>query len=213
MSKSPFSPLKLDLLFLFLHKEGQVLDVGAGELHYSRWTREHFPLVNIIALDLLPQQSENRIVYRQVDLEAGVEAESDSCSSVMVFDIIEHIAQEAFFIAELARVLEQGGVMIGSVPHALDGFLPHYNLTFLNKSDVTHRRYYTCESLYQSLENAGFTDIQIFPKGGISPHVIAEFFPMWSRWLIKKCVSIGLRLGLLSDGGLRSDLHFVAYKK
>ena len=175
--------------------------------------REQFPEVNIVALDLLSQESENRIAYRTVDLEVGTEMPSESCQSVVVFDVIEHIAREDFFVAELARVLAPGGVLVGSVPHDVDGFLPAYNLTFFHRSDVTHKRYYTLESLCAVLEKAGFVSVQISPDGGISPHVIAEFFPAWSRWVVKKMVSVGLRLGLLSNGDLKSDLFFVAYKK
>ena len=213
MSNSLFSPIKLRLLSQFLHKKGQVLDVGCGRLHYARWMREQFPEVNIVALDLLSQESENRIAYRTVDLEVGTEMPSESCQSVVVFDVIEHIAREDFFVAELARVLAPGGVLVGSVPHDVDGFLPAYNLTFFHRSDVTHKRYYTLESLCAVLEKAGFVSVQISPDGGISPHVIAEFFPAWSRWVVKKMVSVGLRLGLLSNGDLKSDLFFVAYKK
>lgn len=213
MSHSPFSPVKLSLLSRFLRTHGRVLDVGCGKLHYARWIRENFPSVTIVALDLLQQESEERIFYRQVDLEAGVEEGAESFESVVVFDVIEHIAHEGFFIADLQRVLKPGGVLVGSVPHDVDGFLPAYNLTFFHRSDVTHKRYYTIESLSDRLEKAGFVQIQIFSKGGISPHVMAEFFPVWSRWLVKKMVSIGLKLGLLTDGNLPSDLFFVAYKK
>ena len=93
MSNSPFSPIKLDLLSRFLHPKGQVLDVGCGRLHYARWIAERFPLVTILALDLLPQEPQGRIAYKVVDLEVGVEAASDSCSSVVVFDVIEDIAR------------------------------------------------------------------------------------------------------------------------
>jgi len=212
MSHSPFSPLKLNLLSQFLHDQGKVLDVGCGKLHYARWIREHLPSVTIVALDLLQQESEERILYRHVDLEAGIEEDTESFESVVVFDVIEHISREEFFISELLRVLKPGGVLVGSVPHDADGFLPAYNLTFFHRSDLTHKRYYTQELLGDVLETAGFSDVQIVLGGGISPHVMAEFFPAWSRWLVKKMVSVGLKLGVLTNGNLQSDLFFVAYK-
>ncbi len=212
MSHSPFSPVKLDLLSQFL-RAGHVLDVGCGKLHYARWIRQNFHRATITALDLLDQGSEERIVYRKADLEQGIPEKDFAYSSVVAFDVIEHIQSVDFFVIDLYRVLEPGGVLVGSVPHDRDGFLPQYNLTFFHRSDLTHKRYYTRETLVACLQKAGFERVQVFPGGGISPHVVAEFFPVWTRWLVKKLVSLGLRMGLVSDGGLKSELFFVAYKK
>lgn len=212
MSCSPFSPIKLKLLSDFL-KSPHVLDVGSGRLYYARWIKNHFPGTIVTALDMFDQDLEPEIVYVKTDLERGIPCEESVFETVIAFDVIEHIQNEQLFIDDLFRVLVVSGVLIGSVPHDADGFLPAYNLTFFHRSDVTHKRYYTVDFLTVALKKAGFTDVVVMPGGGISPHVISEFFPKFLRWAVKKIISLGYKIGFLSDGNLRSDLFFVAYKK
>ena len=212
MSCSPFSPIKLKLLSDFLQLS-RVLDVGSGPLHYARWIKNHFSGTMVTALDMFDQDSEPGIVYVKTDLERGVPCGERAFETVVAFDVIEHIQNEQLFIDDLFRVLVLGGVLIGSVPHDADGFLPAYNLTFFHRSDVTHKRYYTVDSLTVALKKAGFVDVVVTPGGGISPQVISEFFPSFLRCVVKKLVSLGCRVGFLNDGHLQSDLFFVAYKK
>ena len=214
MSKcaSGCSPFKLDLLESSV-RGLQVLDLGAGTLQYSRWIKERFGDVLVTAVDMIDQKSPANLKYVRANLEDPLALESEQFSTVVAFDVIEHIEDEAGIVSEIMRLLASGGVLIGSVPHDDDGFLPEYNLTFYHRSDLSHKRYYTVQSVTNLLKDAGFSGVVVTPAGGIPPHVFAEFLPELFRWPMKKVIGICLRLGLLNDNRLKSDLFFVAYKK
>ncbi len=212
MEKSSYSPFKLDLLQKYILGP-RVVDLGAGRLVYSRWLRKHVPDLAVTAVDLFVQEAEPGIEYVVADLECELPFADVFFDSVVAFDVIEHIAHESLFVSEMLRVLRPGGILIGSVPHDEDLFLPEYNLTFYHRSDVTHKRYYTQETLQQCLHAAGFSTIQIWPEGGVSPHVFAEFFPGQLRWFVKKIISLLRWCCLINIDRLKSDLFFVALKK
>jgi len=68
---------------------------------------------------------------------------------VVVADMIEHVAHEAAFVAELARVLKPGGRLVVNTPHARDTALRRLRLS-LGQTDEKHghlRPGYTRESL------------------------------------------------------------------
>ena len=212
MQKSEYSPVKLAIIEKYI-SGNKILDLGAGKLLYSRWIREKFSDSSIVAIDMIEQDSLEGITYLTADLEQKIPLDSSSFSTVFAFDVIEHISNEMLFVSEINRLLSPGGVLIGSVPHDKDLFLPEYNLTFYHRSDLTHKRYYTQESLRKALDVAGFSGVDIFAEGGVSPHVFAEFFPESLRWVFKKMISVALKLRIISTQRLKSDLFFVATKQ
>lgn len=206
------SDVKLGYIKKYLQNE-KILDVGAGQCYYSDWIVQHYPSTQIVALDHIdPEKLPSQITYHKVDLEQSICLPEKTFSTILAFDIIEHIAHEQEFIAELYRLCKPGGVLIGSVPHDDDKFLPAYNLTFNHRSDLTHKRYYIPETLYTCLHAAGFEKIIIDKQGGASPQVIAEFFPAIVQPIIKKCVGLLRRIGIINTQVLSSDLFFIAYK-
>jgi 2-polyprenyl-3-methyl-5-hydroxy-6-metoxy-1,4-benzoquinol methylase len=211
VSKSLYSPFKLQLLTDFLRGK-HILDLGAGTLGYSRWIVQHFSDVHVTAIDMIDQDSEQKITYLNADLEKPIAMGSASFSTIVAFDVIEHIANESLFVSEISRLLTSGGVLIGSVPHDADGFLPDYNVTFYHRSDLTHKRYYLTHRLQENLEQAGFIDIKILPAGGVPPHIFAEYFPSYLRWGVKKLIGFCVFLRILNDQRLKSDLFFVVRK-
>lgn len=214
MSKSAVgcSPIKLDLLSC--HVQGpHILDLGAGRLYYASWVLKHFSDVSVVAVDMLEQASRPGITYLKANLEHPLSLPPESFSTVIAFDVIEHIENERQIVSEIARVLAPNGVLIGSVPHDDDGFLPAYNVTFYHRSDITHKRYYTVASLTDLLESTGLSDVVVTPAGGVPAHIFAEFFPSFLRWPMKKLIGLCVRLGLLNNNRLKSDLFFVARKR
>ena len=212
MQKSEYSPVKLAIIEKYISGK-KILDLGAGKLLYSTWIREKFSDSSIVAIDMIEQDSLEGVEYFTADLEQKIPLDSLSFSTVLAFDVIEHISNETLFVSEINRLLSVGGVLVGSVPHDKDLFLPEYNLTFYHRSDLTHKRYYTQESLRKTLEVASFSGVEIFAEGGVSPHVFAEFFPKSLRWVVKKMISVALKLRIISTQRLKSDLFFVATKQ
>ncbi len=200
-------------IYIQTHLQGTaILDVGCGQGHYSTWLKMQQPSLSITAIDHLVLPDTQDFMYLQLDLEQAIPLPDNSFDTILAFDIIEHIAQEASFINQLHRLCKPGGMLVGSVPHDNDAFLPAYNLTFYHRSDLTHKRYYVPASLEKALNTAGFSVVTLDGKGGVSPQVIAEFFPAPLRTLVKKTVGLLRRGGIIRTDRLQSDLFFVAKK-
>jgi SAM-dependent methyltransferase len=209
---SGISEVKISYLERFV-KPARILDVGAGTCQYSLWLRERFPQASITAVDhVMPAQALS-FDFQCLDLEKSLPFEDGSFQTVLAFDVIEHIDNVDFLMQELHRILQPGGVIVGSVPHDDDKFLPAYNLTFYHRSDVTHKRYYVPKSLQELFEKQGLHEVQTWLEGGISPQVFAEFFPSVIKPVVKKGIGLLRRLGVVNASALKSDLFFVAYKK
>ncbi|MFA6527144.1 MAG: methyltransferase domain-containing protein [Candidatus Babeliales bacterium] len=194
-------------------KGSAVLDVGAGDGHYLAWLAAENPTLALVAIDHKEPPNAPTFTYHQADLEKPIDFPDHSFSTILAFDILEHITHEQQLIAHIFRICRTGGIIIGSVPHDNDAFLPDYNLTFYHRSDLTHKRYYTKETLHALLERAGFHTITINGKGGVNPHVIAEFFPRGTRYIIKKIIGGLRRIGIINTNLLTSDLFFIAQKQ
>ncbi|MFH1254483.1 MAG: class I SAM-dependent methyltransferase [bacterium] len=211
-SNNNLSDVKLSYLKNFLQGQS-ILDVGSGKCFYSQWLQQQNPNLNITAVDCIDLESiPYHIGYLKLDLESTFPFRDQSFDTIIAFDVIEHIENETQLINELNRVCKKDGVIIGSVPHDNDKFLPNYNLTFYHRSDLTHKRYYLPEMLYSKLCPAGFNIKTVELHGGINPQVIAEFFPKPTRFLIKKIIGIFRRIGFINIEILKSDLFFVAKK-
>jgi SAM-dependent methyltransferase len=167
----------------------------------------------LFAIDLQhPPGLDEAITFFTYNLEEDIPLANEVFDTVLAFDIVEHINQEQNFLSELFRLCKPGGVLIGSVPHDNDLFLPAYNLTFYHRSDLTHKRYYTPESIKKAISNAGFIDCHVSKEGGVSPQVFAEFFPHRLQWVIKKTIGFLRRCGVINTKKLSSDLFFTAKK-
>ncbi|KKQ11853.1 MAG: methyltransferase domain-containing protein [Candidatus Babeliales bacterium] len=211
-SDNKLSDVKLSYLKNFIQGQS-ILDVGSGQCFYSQWLHQRDSNFNITAVDCVDlEQTPSHIGYLKLNLESTFPFQDQSFDTIIAFDVIEHIENETQLINELNRVCKNDGIIIGSVPHDNDKFLPDYNLTFYHRSDLTHKRYYLPETLYSKLCAAGFDIKTVELHGGINPQVIAEFFPKHTRFLIKKIIGMFRRMGLINIEILKSDLFFVAKK-
>jgi SAM-dependent methyltransferase len=136
-----------------------VLDVGAGSCPY----RGFFAHCRYIAQDLAqlaPDQLRGRKGYGPLDIISNINSlpiKSSIIDVVLCTEVIEHIAQPIRVMYEIARVLKPGGVLLLSAPlrsglhqepfHYYGGFTPYWYKKFLTE--------------------AGFTEIQITPVGGL----------------------------------------------
>ena len=211
-SDNKLSDVKLSYLKNFLHGQS-ILDVGSGQCFYSQWLHQQDPNLNITAVDYIDiDPKPSNIGYLKLNLESIFPFQDESFDTILIFDVIEHIENETQLINELNRVCKNNGIIIGSVPHDNDKFLPYYNLTFYHRSDLTHKRYYLPETIYSKFCATGFDIKTIDLHGGINPQVIAEFFPKSIQFLVKKIIGIFRRIGLVNVKVLKSDLFFVAKK-
>jgi 2-polyprenyl-3-methyl-5-hydroxy-6-metoxy-1,4-benzoquinol methylase len=207
------SSVKLE--YLKKHVSGlSVLDVGAGRCYYSKWLSKHSPERTITAIDKLDLENKDYSGFKYVkyDLEKSFPFQDQTFDTILAFDVIEHIENEKQIAREIYRVAKTGGIIIGSVPHDNDGFLPAYNLTFKHRKDLTHKRYYTEECLEKTLADSGFSEVLIGFHGNVQPQIFAEFFPHKIQFLIRKTIGLMRRIGIINTQRLSSDLFFIAKK-
>lgn len=131
---------------------GKVLDLGAGreQASYHRFFKKD-PAAQIQPLD---QGLDG------IDLEKDRLPQSDSTvNQILAFNLLEHIFNYNYVLAEALRVLKPGGQIIGAVPF-LVGFHP----------DPYDYFRFTSEALEKILSQAGFGEIKtkIFGRGPFS---------------------------------------------
>ncbi len=195
------------------HLKGRdILDVGSGYAYYSEWLATNNSNLRVIALDQLDLMSCKGVEFVKADLEQPIPFPRDYFDTILVFDVIEHIVHEESLLDELHRICRPSGVIIGSVPHSDDYFLPAYNLTFYNRTDMTHKRYYAIDTLKRLLNNHGFDVVTVDAQGIVPPNLFAEFFPRLIKPLVKKGIGLLRRMRVINPYILSSDLFFVAQK-
>ncbi|PCI74052.1 hypothetical protein COB28_02705 [Candidatus Dependentiae bacterium] len=206
------SDVKLKYLNRFV-KESAILDLGAGNCQYSEWIKLMLPKADITAVDHTNSDSPKDVSFHCLDIEKKLPFDDSSFETIIAFDILEHINSVDILLDELFRVLKPGGIILGSVPHDEDHFLPAYNLTFYHRSDVTHKRYYVPKTLIKTLTEHNFINAETWLEGGVSPAVFAEFFPRLIKPVVKKAIGLFRRIKLIKTDILKSDLFFIAYKE
>jgi SAM-dependent methyltransferase len=130
---------------------GRYLDIGSDNGVISYLLRQRGGNWSSVDLD---QQTVNAIrslvgneVY-QID-GASTPFADNTFDCVMIVDFLEHIHDDARFVAELHRILKPDGVLIVNTPHAKDSWLRRLRLA-LGQTDEKHghvRHGYTLESL------------------------------------------------------------------
>ncbi len=117
---------------------------------------------------------------------------------VVVADMIEHVAHEAAFVSEVARVLKPGGRLIVNTPHARETGLRRLRLR-LGQTDLKHghlRPGYTRESLGALLRDA-------FVIGASKTYTKAfsETVDTAMQWGLESLGKKGSKKGVVVTGG------------
>jgi SAM-dependent methyltransferase len=129
----------------------RVLDAGAGEAPY----RELFAHTRYVTCDW---EHSPHPGGRQADIVAPLNRlplDSGSFDAVLNTQVLEHVADPKAVLAELSRVLVQGGTLWMSVPFV--GELHEEPFDFYR---------YTSHGLRWLLGEAGFDDVRVEPMGG-----------------------------------------------
>lgn len=149
---------------------GRVLDVGAGAKRYEYH-------------DHLKQEGETEIKFidgriQQIDFEKDALPFPDaSIDTVICLNVLEHIFNHRFLLAEMRRVAAPGAQLIGFVP-------------FLVRVHPDPHDYfrYTGDALQRLLEESDFKDIEINTVGGgpflVNFNMIVQSIPKPLRVLL-----------------------------
>lgn len=145
---------------------GRVLDIGGGENpSYLRFFQKSAGL-KFVSVDLKSLDNPSRL-----DLETEkLPCADGSVDQILLFNILEHVYNYKFLLAEVRRVLKPDGTVLGFVPF-LVGFHPDPHDYFR----------YTKESLGRIFYDAGFQRIEVYSIGGgpllVDFNVVMPYFP------------------------------------
>ncbi len=132
---------------------GTIAEFGAYQgssknfINYMKKSRN----IKIIFCDKAKRNSK---LSQQEDLEKRISIRKNSCNSIILFNVLEHIYNSENALKEIHRCLKKGGKLIGSVPfiHRIHHAPEDYNR-------------YTPQYLEKILKKNKYKDIKIFCHG------------------------------------------------
>lgn len=191
---------------------GSALDIGAGAGWYARYLAGNG--YTVTAIDVNPLFNDPRIKIVRQSLEESLPFADASFDTVMAWDVVEHIEDEAQALDELARVTKPGGRILVSVPHADDSRLASSYLTYCHFKDKTHRREYLPRDLVQRFSRLGFRVREVRLEGGGSyPFAILCFIDnRVARAIVQTAIKVLIKLKIIKLGNCHGDV-FGAFEK
>lgn len=190
----------------------RALDLGCGRGWYATVLADMG--LTITGLDQKNRVEDERITVVEQLIAPPLPFADDAFDTVLMFDILEHLPHEAEILAEIARICQ--GRVIVSVPHADDGPLPRYGLTYLHHTDNTHLREYLPAELSDKFGQVGFEPLLIELKGQPTiPLVFSEF--VRGGPAVQQVVRYGItalyKLGLITNSDVAGDIFYVGEQR
>lgn len=142
------------------HARGRLLDLGCGHVPYYEIYRSI--TTETVCVDWENTFHKNKLLDSVVDLNKPLPIESDSFNTVLLMDVLEHVARPFELIAEISRVLRPDGKLIVSVPF----------LYWLHEQPYDFFRY-TEFALTNMCESNALHVISLKPYGGL-PEILAD---------------------------------------
>lgn len=143
-----------------INSEIKLLDLGCGyngDLINTLSSKQ-----NAVGMDLSVNPKMKNLKSGRVDRKLPFN--DASFDVVTALAIIEHVDDPGTMLDEVFRVLKKGGKVVITTP-SLMGKLPleiMARLGLISKTEIDdHKRYYTKNTLYQALVDAGFTKVQV----------------------------------------------------
>ena len=134
------------------HARGDLLDIGAGDIPYRALFAERVNTYR--TLDHERRTSGIDFIADAQNMKGVIEQES--CDTVLMFHVLEHIPNPFLVAEEIYRILRNDGVAILSAPH----------FTRLHERPYDFLRF-TEYGLRHIFGAAGFDKLEVIPRGGL----------------------------------------------
>ena len=142
------------------HARGRLLDLGCGVAPYYGLYRDRID--SCICLDWPTSLHENPYLDVHADLNRPLPLADATMDTVLLTDVLEHVARPEPLIRETARVLRPGGKLVVTVPF-------FYRL---HEEPHDYRRY-TEHALRHLCGEAGLDVVHLEPYGGL-PEIVCD---------------------------------------
>jgi SAM-dependent methyltransferase len=173
-----FVPERIPLFQAAIGRGKRVLDLGCRSGALTRHILEGNELVGLdVDAAALAKASDLGIEPVQANVEEPLPFEDASFDAVVAGELFEHLQFPDALVAEIARVLRPGGVLVGSVPNAfrLQGRL-RFLLGRAPEDDPTHLQMFSPASMRELL--GGFENVRLEFVGGryrrLHPRLLAR---------------------------------------
>lgn len=174
-------------------KTGRVLDLGCGEGAFADFLGNchDYHGVDNDAEKVGAAKRKGLDVVR-LDLDYGLPFPNGTFDIVVIGEIIEHMPNVSTFLAEIARVLKDNGIIVGSTPNA--GNPSRYVLDeFLGKGkDDVYRRHLYIFNRWQLRALFELNGLKVTKLVGVTFLPLSKYTIRLNRWLGRKlpCWSI-----------------------
>lgn len=173
-----FVPERIPLFQAAIGRGKRVLDLGCRSGALTRHFLEGNELVGLdVDAAALAKASDLGIEPVQANVEEPLPFEDASFDAVVAGELFEHLQFPDVLVAEIARVLRPGGVLVGSVPNAfrLQGRL-RFLLGRAPEDDPTHLKMFSPAAMRGLL--GGFENVRLEFVGGryrrLNPRLFAR---------------------------------------
>ena len=155
----------------------RVVDIGAGEAPY----RHLFQHVDYVTVDWEQSPHDGA---RRSDIIASADSiplPDASVDAVVMTEVLEHINNPLATLREMARILKVDGQILLTVPFV---WILH---------EMPHDYYrYTPSALRNLLEDAGFDQVEVIPRGDDYFSTLAQLMQLTPQWITAMAVDDGL---------------------
>jgi len=181
-----FVPERIPIFKEVIGQGQKVLDLGCRSGALTRHFLDGNEVVGVDVDRAALAKAEKRGIKPVVaDVEEPLPFPDESFGAVVAGELFEHLGFPETVVAEVERVLEPGGKLVGSVPNA---FRIQGRLRFLlgrpPEEDPTHLHMFSPDQIRELL--AGFEDVQVTFVGG-------RYRPLHPRLLARDLVFTAVR--------------------
>jgi SAM-dependent methyltransferase len=175
--------LRLVTKHLKIKSEGLLLDVGCAFGLTTRYFHEHgFNCVGVDISKYAISQAKTRnskvpIQFDCCDIQNGLHFPNEKFDVILALDILEHIQEIGFALAELGRVLTHDGILVVSVA---------FKINAPKDKDTSHCHLLSYSQWMVLLDSAGFDVTDILQHPLICGYMRSDWMPLYMLCIKKE---------------------------